>query len=236
MIATLRAWWLAWRWAVWLAVLAATNIWSWTTGAELARDRADRGVLKRDLTIEQQRNRDLLRIQNALDTATVAWTKERDRNAILAQQRATAALAAARLDHECLSALVVQRLRDSADSLPAGAGGAADGPGAAAADPGNAASEADFTGWIADARERYDALRGQLRAIAALRPQVCAPRPGGTLGRVAQLHASMVPCADPAAALGASVLRAMTERINGGRNGLENRLRLWEMAKRAGLR
>lgn len=28
----------------------------------------------------------------------------------------------------------------------------------------------------------------------------------------------------------------VTERINGGRNGLENRLRLWEMAKRAGLR
>jgi hypothetical protein len=179
-IATLRTWWLAWRWACFAAVLLVSNVWSWTTGAELARDRADRGVLKRDVQIEQQRNRDILRVQNALDAATLAWTQERDRNAILARQRATAALAAARPDHECLSAVVVGRLRDSPDiGLPAGAGGAAAGPGAAAADTGNAASEADITGWVADVRERYDALRGQLRAIAALRPQVCAPRPEG---------------------------------------------------------
>lgn len=179
-IASLRTWWLAWRWAVFAAMLLVTNVWSWTTGAELARDRADRGVMKRDLALEQQRNRDLLRIQNALDTATLSWTKERERNAILARQRATAALAAARPDHECLSALVVQRLRDSADpGVPAGAGGAAAGSGAAAADPGNASSESDITGWIADVRERFDALRGQLRAIAALKPQVCAPRPEG---------------------------------------------------------
>lgn len=177
----LTTWWTVWRWAVWLAVLAATNLWTAHTVDQYVRDRALVGVLKRDVAVEKQHAAALAAAADLADKAVLSWSTERERNAKLMDAQARAALAAARPDHECLSALVVQRLRDSADAgVPAGAGGAGAGSGAAAADPGNDAarsSEADITDWIGRVREQYDGCRGQVLAFAALKPQVCARPP-----------------------------------------------------------
>ncbi len=177
----LTTWWTAWRWAIWLALLLASNAWTAYTVDQYVRDRALVRVQQRELQIERAHNAALEAAAARADAAVVSYQQEHEKNAAMARKQAATALAVARPDHECLSALLVRQLRDSPDAgLRAGAGGAAAGPGAAAADPGNDAarsSEADITDWIGRVREQYDGCRGQVLAFAALKPQVCARPP-----------------------------------------------------------
>ena len=167
MIAWFTAWWRRIAAVSLLAAWAASLAWAWSTSAELASARVLRAWDRERNEAESQRTRDLARAYRAADSAQVAYQQEREKNAAIARKQAAAVNLVARPDHECLSALVVQRLRDSADAgVPADSGGAAAGPGPAAGDPGDAAaSERDVADWINRAREQYAGCRGQVRAI-----------------------------------------------------------------------
>ena len=167
MIAWFTAWWRRIAAVSLLAAWAASLAWAWSTSAELASARVLRAWDRERIEAESQRTRDLARAYRAADSAQVAYQQEREKNAAIARKQAAAVNLVARPDHESLSALVVQRLRDSADAgVPADSGGAAAGPRPAAGDPGDAAaSERDVADWINRAREQYAGCRGQVRAI-----------------------------------------------------------------------
>lgn len=155
MIATLRTWWLAWRWAVWLAVLAASAAGGWwvrdrSADAQIARMQAD------------QAWRDGRAAQDALTDSREAQTQHE-----ATSKRLAADLAASRAARD--AALRGLRTLPASDICPAGAaqprpdpaGAGADGPDRA--DAGDPAQDAIREAGIArDRAVMYNALLDEL--------------------------------------------------------------------------